>query len=235
MFHMKLSPIRDLGSYIASAGPLPCHGMEAGENTLNAMACRVMQQALVAKRGLYEQAEFLGRYTSFMTRPGSHNDSTNTYAEAFHRQFMANFLLRGKPAAESGGEECHDTPSVGGFVMLPPVLGSAVLVGKQAALAPAEAHLRLTHKSDRLVANMHVYATALFELLSGAVPAEGSKHDGDTEDEEGRAARVCATLERAGQALGVMLPKLAARPCLRPRLLYRGLLSAAAAPGTQAC
>eukprot|EP01052_Picozoa_sp_SAG31_P043441 SAG31_NODE_7235_length_1747_cov_1.135233_2_plen_95_part_00 len=58
-------------------------GMAAGENTLNAMTARVVQQSMVAAGGSYDAQDFLDRYTRFMATPGSHNDS---YAEAFHRQ-----------------------------------------------------------------------------------------------------------------------------------------------------
>ena len=49
-------------------------------------------------------------YVEFMSAVGSHNDS---YAEAIHRQWAANYFLDRKAPEDCTGAENHDTPSIG--------------------------------------------------------------------------------------------------------------------------
>lgn len=65
------------------------HGMKAGENTLDALVSRVLQQSIISKSGIFDQDDFRSKYISFMTTPGSHNDS---YAGTAHRMFFANWM-----------------------------------------------------------------------------------------------------------------------------------------------
>ena len=50
-------------------------------------------------------------YIGFMSGEGTHNDS---YAEAIHRQWAANYFLDKKAPRDCTGAENHDTPSIGG-------------------------------------------------------------------------------------------------------------------------
>lgn len=63
-------------------------GMRAGENTLNALCARLVTRGIAAQGGTYSPETFLKDYVSFMTTPGTHND---TYAESFHRDFFKNW------------------------------------------------------------------------------------------------------------------------------------------------
>ena len=96
-------------------------GMAAGENTLNAVCARLVTRSIVKSKG-YNSSAFLAEYVQFMTTPGSHND---TYAESFHRDFFANWAVGIKPE-QCAGQEGHNTPTIGGFVMLPPVIISTM-------------------------------------------------------------------------------------------------------------
>lgn len=62
-------------------------GMEAGENTLNAICARLVMRSIASGKG-YDPQRFLSDYVTFMTTPGTHND---TYAESFHRDFFKNW------------------------------------------------------------------------------------------------------------------------------------------------
>jgi len=148
-------------------------GLRAGENTLNAQSARVLMRTMLSEDGQYNSQSFLAQYKDFMTIPGSHND---TYAEAFHRQLLDNHLVKGMPLDQSAGAENHDTPSIGGFVMLPPVILTAVADGHATALDSMEKHLLLTHRSARLVANARIYAELLLSLLRGAALQEATSH-----------------------------------------------------------
>lgn len=78
-------------------------GMKAGENTLNALCERLVVRGVAREKGAYGPAVFLKDYVSFMTTPGSHND---TYAESFHRDFFANWAA-GVPPEKCAGKEAR--------------------------------------------------------------------------------------------------------------------------------
>jgi ADP-ribosylglycohydrolase len=139
-------------------------GMVAGENTLNALCARVAVRSVTAEQGRYSKARWLADYVAFMTTPGSHNDA---YAESYHRDFFGNWA-KGVAPEQCAGEEGHDTPSIGGFVTMPPVaIAEFVANGRPAALAAARQHLLTTHKSDALTAFADVYVAALLDVLDG--------------------------------------------------------------------
>merc|ERR1711977_273278 len=132
---------------------------------LDSNVARVLMRVLADNQGAYDPDMFLEQYKAFMTDPGSHND---TFAEAIHRQFFANHLLRGTPLSDSAGAENHDTPSIGAFPMLPPMLLLGVRKDSLSdTLVTAQRHLQLTHVSERLGANAAVYAHAFWSVLNG--------------------------------------------------------------------
>ena len=145
-------------------GPANRHyhqGMQAGENTLNALCARLVMRSMTRQKG-HDTADFLSSYVDFMTAPDSHND---TYAESYHRDFFANWA-RGMPPEKCAGKTGHDTASMGGLVGLAPViLGTAARHGVDQAVAAALAQMRLTHVSQPL----EVFATAYAQILAGLV------------------------------------------------------------------
>ena len=150
-------------------GPAHRHyhqGMQAGENTLNALCARLLVRCMVRHKA-YDRAHFLADYVDFMTTEGSHND---TYAESFHRDFFANWA-RGVPSLQCAGATGHDTASIGGLVGLAPVVLATAAAGDgQAAVEAGLKHLRLTHRSQPL----EVFAAAYGRLLSQLVLAPPS-------------------------------------------------------------
>jgi len=138
-------------------------GMPAGENTLNAYCARLMTRGLAANNGNYDSARFLDEYIRFMTQdPPAHPD---TYAESFHRGFFAN-LTAGKKANQCAAKT-HDTPSVGGLVMIAPLAISQLvrelpLMGVQAT---CREHLDLTHPDETLARVCDAYVELLYKLL----------------------------------------------------------------------
>ena len=89
-------------------------------------------------------------------------------------------VASGKSLEESAGAENHDTPSIGGFVAILPLLLAAA--DSTTALADAQRHLQYTHKSARLAASLEVYAGVLWAVLEGAplqeAALEGARHLG---------------------------------------------------------
>lgn len=137
-------------------------GMAAGENTLNAHCARLITRSLIANNGHYSSEDFLQNYIAFMTADiPQHPD---TYAESFHRAFFAQYA-KGLPAHKCG-LKTHDTPSVGGLVMIAPIALSELLREPSLSRVQAicRAHLALTHPDEHLAAICDAYV-ALINLL----------------------------------------------------------------------
>ena len=153
-------------------GPAHRHyhqGMQAGENTLNALCARLVIRSLCRKRG-HDTQDFLADYVQFMTTEGSHND---TYAESYHRDFFANWA-RGVPAHQCAGATGHDTASIGGLVGLAPVVLAVAARGDaQQAVEASLRQLRLTHKSQPLEAFAAAYCRLLAQLIFSPPPSLG--------------------------------------------------------------
>lgn len=139
------------------------HGMQAGDNTLNAHCARVLMRSIIANDGCYHQDHFLQSYIDFMTAdPPRHRD---TYAESYHRGFFAN-LLAGKPPDQCGART-HDTPSMGGLVPIGPLAIHELLQGSELKQVQAvcRKHLFLTHPDESLGRVCDGYVALICGLL----------------------------------------------------------------------
>lgn len=164
-------------------------GLRSGDNTLNLLCARLLLRTM-NQTGSYDPAAFMDAYISFMTTPGSHND---TYAESYHRQFFANYA-RGLPPERCAGAENHDTASIGGLVTLPPVIIAALRADDPNAVdAAVLTHLRLTHRSAKL----ERYALAFGRLLTSILREPKTQ--------------IGAALSAAAQSLGFPLGKVVER------------------------
>lgn len=140
------------------------HGMQAGDNTLNAHCARVLMRSIVANRGFYDRDRFLEAYIAFMTAdPPRHRD---TYAESYHRGFFAN-LLAGNPPHRCGAHT-HDTPSIGGLVTIGPLAIHALLQGDalEQVQETCRQHLFLTHPDKTLGEICDAYVALISGLLT---------------------------------------------------------------------
>ena len=151
-------------------GPAGRHyhqGMQAGENTLNALCARLVLRSLCRMKG-HDTGDFLSEYVQFMTTEGSHND---TYAESYHRDFFANWA-RGVPAHQCAGQAGHDTASIGGLVGLAPVVLAVAAQGdEEQAVQAGLQQLRLTHLSQPLEVFAAAYCRLLAQLVYAPPPA----------------------------------------------------------------
>jgi ADP-ribosylglycohydrolase len=150
------------------------HGMQAGDNTLNAHCARVLMRSIIAGNGHYSRDHFLQSYIEFMTAdPPRHGD---TYAESYHRGFFAN-LVAGKPPHQCGART-HDTPSMGGLVTIGPLAMSALLRGTalSAVQATCREHLFLTHPDDALGHICDGYVALIAGLLLRPADESPDRH-----------------------------------------------------------
>ncbi|ABA88593.1 ADP-ribosyl-glycohydrolase superfamily protein [Syntrophotalea carbinolica DSM 2380] len=139
------------------------HGMQAGDNTLNAHCARVLMRSIITNNGCYNQDHFLKSYIDFMTAdPPRHRD---TYAESYHRGFFANFIA-GKRLNQCGART-HDTPSMGGLVTIGPLAIHELLQGYdlEQVKAVCRKHLFLTHPDDSLGRICDGYVALISGLL----------------------------------------------------------------------
>jgi ADP-ribosylglycohydrolase len=138
------------------------HQMKAGENTLNAYCVRVMINTLKETGGIYDKSLFLDNYISFMTSEDPQHP--DTYAESYHRGFFSNWVA-GRPK-ELCGAITHDTPSIGGFLTIAPIVFSERLRGTSLDRVQliCRDHLYLTHPDEEL-ARICFYFVELIDTL----------------------------------------------------------------------
>lgn len=117
--------------------------------------------------GAFDRDTWLQRFTTFLTTPGSHND---TYASSYIRQFFAN-REAGRPLAECADNDGHNTDAIDALTGLAPLVVLAQAQGRDPA-PDVEAFLASTRRSTHLPAYGRLYARMLAELL--ARPADVS-------------------------------------------------------------
>ena len=131
--------------------------LEAGENTLNLKLCAQLMESL-NERGGYDVDDYLRRYISFMTRPGTHSD---TYVEEYHRHFFTKFA-QGMPPKKCGVREKH----IGGLVGVVPLVVFYMDDAHKARQAALE-HLSLTHLGTEMEGAASLLTGLLLQILKG--------------------------------------------------------------------
>jgi len=179
------------------------HGLEAGENTLNAHCARLMLRHLVENEG-YDAARWLEDYIEFMTAdPARHPD---TYAESYHRGFFAN-LKNGK-APDTCGAVTHDTPSMGALVTVAPL---AFALFKTHTLEKTQTicceHVQLTHPDTSLMRVVCAYV----ELLDSLLRLAETQQSIDSQSEINASAVVDSIVKAARVVPGTNLNELLER------------------------
>jgi ADP-ribosylglycohydrolase len=143
------------------------HGMQAGENTLNAWWAKWLMNSL-SRNGNYNADNWLQEYVDLMTADvPAHPD---TYAESCHRGFFANYLL-GKKLKDCGAVT-HDTASMGALVTVAP-LALALLCSEPLEVVQkyCKDHVWLTHPDKDLMNVVESYVELIDTLLNRPVNA----------------------------------------------------------------
>lgn len=138
------------------------HGMQAGENTLNAWWAKWLMNSL-SRNGNYNADNWLQEYVDLMTADvPAHPD---TYAESCHRGFFANYLL-GKKLKDCGAVT-HDTASMGALVTVAP-LALALLCSEPLEVVQkyCKDHVWLTHPDKDLMNVVESYVKLIDTLLN---------------------------------------------------------------------
>lgn len=138
--------------------------LEAGENTLEGQLSRLLLRT-IASKGEFQTEAFLKEYVTFMTTPGTHND---TYASTCHRMFFANFVKGVAPEA-CADNDGHNTDAIDALTLSIPVIVATVTEEgpSDEVRKAARAVVALTRKSKVLPAYVDLYADLLASVLSG--------------------------------------------------------------------
>ncbi len=149
--------LHDQAQYWGQKGNHYHQFLKAGENTLNVKICRLLIES-INQTGTYDADDYLKRYITFMTTPGSHQD---TYIEECHRNFFANYA-RGLPTHRCGAQEKH----IGGLIGIVPVV-VFYLNQPDKARETALTHLALTHPGVKMETAGSLIVELLLKVLNG--------------------------------------------------------------------
>ncbi|XP_060922718.1 uncharacterized protein LOC132996457 isoform X2 [Limanda limanda] len=168
------------------------HGLQAGDNTLNALCSLRVARSLVAG-GFSDasrpdaRAAVLSDYVHFLTTPGSHND---TYAESSHRSFFAdwqesrptsprevlNFAEKRSELKLSSSSPDGQLDAIGCFPMSLPFILLSASANQEQAVAAAVEFVKLTHPHPKVSEYVSIYSRALHAVLGGAGVRQQAEH-----------------------------------------------------------
>lgn len=159
-------------------------GMKAGDNTLNAVMAlkevqtmnRVDHNLIAGERDV--RSHVLEDYVTFMTTPGSHND---TYAESFHRAFFKDWIKGNKPTEGSkllefaenrskehmAGSPDHQLAVIGSLVATIPWIVRNAHKSENECAQSAVDFVKLTHPVASLIQYVDTYARLLHAVING--------------------------------------------------------------------
>lgn len=150
---------------------------------------------VLSEFGDFNTGEFLSRYISFMTTPGSHND---TYASTCHRMFFANYV-NGVSPESCADNDGHNVDAIDILTLAVPVIihhnlrGSSREVRNRSVVDVVRATRRISSSVD---ATITAYADLLSAVLQGTDLREAV--ESCAQDLYGPSASVRASVERMG-------------------------------------
>lgn len=149
------------------------HGMRAGENTLDALVTRVLTQSILKQHSL-DVNDFRNAYISFMTTPGTHND---TYAGTCHRMFFKN-LIEGKPPHACPDNDSHNVDAIDALMVLPPVVILHLNSSANERYEAIKHAIQTTRDTTAVLRYANVYADMLVAVLQGTSIQEAAQNAG---------------------------------------------------------
>lgn len=132
--------------------------LKSGENTLNLQLARELL-VYIQQQGSYSAMGWLERMVTFLTSPGTHND---TYAEEYLRHFFTSYAS-GTPLKECGKS---DEKHIGGYSLMLPLLLAYCQTPEYARQISLE-HLGLTHGGYTMQRWGDLIARALLYTIQG--------------------------------------------------------------------
>lgn len=141
--------------------------LQAGENTLEVQIARVLMKSIVESNGEFDVDHFRKAYVTFMTTPGSHND---TYASTCHRMFFANWYYRKLDPVDCPDNDKHNVDTIDGLV-LPTITALAVAGRPDGTLEQASEQAARTVAVTRNSRVLQTYARAWGAMVFRTVRA----------------------------------------------------------------
>lgn len=136
-------------------------GMEAGDNTLEALLARRVVNATVAAGGEFNRTAIQQDYIEFMTTPDTHND---TYCGTCHRMFFAKFASGASPD-ECPDNDQHNVDTADSIVATIPVALTAQ--ADSTAAEQVAAAVGITRESPQSKQYAALFASALRDVVRG--------------------------------------------------------------------
>jgi ADP-ribosyl-[dinitrogen reductase] hydrolase len=172
--------------------------LQAGENTLEADIARVLMKSIVETEGKFDADHFRKAYVTFMTTPGSHND---TYASTCHRMFFANWYYRKLDPVDCPDNDKHNVDTIDGLV-LPTITALAVAGHPDGTLEQASEQAASTVTVTRNSRVLQQYARAWGALVFRTVRAAA-----ETPPSAGASTRTAVYAKDMAKALGLRTPQ----------------------------
>ena len=149
------------------------HGMQAGENTLDAIITNVLLKDMIKNVG-FKQPEFVSSYITFMTTPGSHNDA---YAGTCHRMFFKN-LVAGREPSDCPDNDSHNVDAIDALMIVPPIVLSMLTSDKDARDGAIASAIGSTRNTSQVLPFAYIYGDMLVSVASGRKTVQEAAVDG---------------------------------------------------------
>jgi len=137
-------------------------GMAAGDNTLEALLSRRVTRVLASSGGIFDVQALTSDYISFMTTPGTHND---TYCGTSHRMFFGK-LSQGIPPDKCPDNDGHNVDSADSIVTTVPV--ALLSASDDQAAQEVRRHVAITRDSQPAQTHSAIFASSLRSVVSGS-------------------------------------------------------------------
>jgi ADP-ribosyl-[dinitrogen reductase] hydrolase len=138
------------------------HGMQAGDNTLDALVTLVMVKTLI-KNNRLDASDFVKDYIAFMTTPGTHND---TYAGTCHRMFFTN-MVAGTPLEQCPDNDSHNVDAIDALMIIPPIVWSMLNSSKEERDEAITTAIMCTRRCTVTIRYALIYADMLHSIATG--------------------------------------------------------------------
>ena len=143
-------------------------GMNAGDNTLEALLVRRVCNISAANSGNYLRGKILDDYIAFLTTPDTHND---VYCGTSHRMFFAN-MKNGKSLDKCPDNDGHNVDSADAIVTSIPV--GLISSSNDQAMKDAADMVMLTRNSKTSAAHAALFAQTLRAIILGSTVKEAT-------------------------------------------------------------
>lgn len=138
------------------------HGMKAGENTLDALVTRELTRSM-SRQGGVDANDFRSNYISFLTTPGSHDD---TYAGTCHRMFFRN-LRDGVAPEKCPDNDAHNVDAIDALMTVPPVALAHHRSPPEVRNNAIRTAIQTTRHTEAVLPYAYLYSDMLLSVLHG--------------------------------------------------------------------